>query len=72
MVLLCLFRTQVFERFKRLKDGREENAADQRSGRPSTSKIEANFEKFGEIFRQNLRLSIRAVAELMNIDKEII
>jgi len=65
-----LSRTQVFEWFKRFKEGREEIGDDQRPGRPSTSKTEANIEKVGEIVRQNRRLSIRAVAELNNIYKE--
>ena len=46
----CLSRTQVFEWFKRFKEGREEIGDDQRPGRPSTSKTEANIEKIGEIF----------------------
>ncbi|KAJ8955159.1 hypothetical protein NQ318_009052 [Aromia moschata] len=33
----CLFRTQVFEWFKRFKEGRETTEDDQRPGRPSTS-----------------------------------
>jgi len=66
----CLSRTQLFEWFKRFKEGREEIGDDQRPGRPSTSKTEANIEKVGEIIRQNRRLSIRAVAELINIDME--
>ena len=68
----CLSRTQVFEWFKRFKKGREEIGDDQRPGRPSTSKTDANIEKVGEIVRQNRRLSIRAVAELINIDKETV
>jgi len=52
------------------KEGREEIGDDQRPGRPSTSKTDGNIEKVGEIVRQNRRLSIRAVAELISIDKE--
>jgi len=55
----CLSRTQVFERFKRFKEGMEEIGDDQRPGRPSTSKTDVNIEKVGEIVRQNRRLSIR-------------
>ena len=66
----CLSRTQVFEWFKRFKEGREEIGDDQRPGRPSTSKTDANTEKFGETVRHNRHLSIRAVAELVKIDKE--
>ena len=49
----CLSPTEVFEWFKKFKEGREEIGNDQRSGSPSTSKIQANIEKVGEIFRQN-------------------
>ena len=68
----CLSRIQVFEWFKRFKERREEIGNDQRPGRPSTSKTEAIIEKIGEIVRQNRRLSIREIAELINIDKEVI
>jgi len=68
----CLSRTQVFEWFKRFKEGREEIGDDQRPGCPSTSKTDANIEKVGETVRQNRHLSIRAVAELINIDKETV
>jgi len=67
-----LSRTRVFEWFKRFKEGREEIGDDQRPGRPSTSKTDANIEKVGEIVRQNRHLTIRAVAELINIEKETV
>jgi len=35
-------------------------------------KTDANIEKVGEIVRQNHHLSIRAVAALINIDKETV
>jgi len=66
----CLSHTQVFEWFKRFKEGREEIGDNQHPSRPRTSKSDANYEKVGEIVRQNHRLSIRAVAELINIDKK--
>ena len=34
----CLSRTEVFEWFKRFKEGREEIGDDRRLGRPNTSK----------------------------------
>ena len=68
----CLSHTQVFEWFKRFKEGKEEIGDDQRPGRPSTSKTDASIEKVGEIVRQNRRLSIRAVGELINTDKETV
>jgi len=68
----CLSRTQFLEWFKRFKEGREEIGDNQRPSRPSTSKTDANIEKVGEIVRQNRRLSIRALAELINTDKETV
>jgi len=64
MVMKCLSLTQVSEWFRRFKEGREEIGDDQRPGRPTTFKTDANTEKVGEIVRQNRRLSIGAVAEL--------
>ncbi|KAJ8958893.1 hypothetical protein NQ318_019661 [Aromia moschata] len=43
----CLSRTQVFEWFKRFKEGRETTKNDPRLGRPSTSKTGQNVEKSG-------------------------
>jgi len=68
----CLSRTQVFEWFERFKEGREEIGDNQRPGHPSTSKTDTNIENVSEIVQQNRHLSIRAVAELINIDKETV
>jgi len=68
----CLSRTQVFKWFKRFREGREEIGDNQCPGHPSTTKMDANIEKVGEIVRQNHRLSIQAVAELINGDKETV
>jgi len=38
----CLYHTQVFEWFKRFKEGWEEIGDDQCPSRPSTSKTDAN------------------------------
>jgi len=54
----CLSYTQVFEWFKRFKEGREEIGDDQRPSRTSTSKTDTNIEKVSEIVPQNHRLSI--------------
>ena len=39
---------------------------------PAHQKTDAVIEKVGEIVRQNRRLSIRILAELINIDKETV
>jgi len=56
----------------KFKERREEIGDDQRPGRPSTPRTDVNFEKVGKIFRQNRRLSIRADADLINIDKKTV
>lgn len=66
----CLSRTQVFEWFKRFKDGREDTSDDTRTGRPLSAKTDANIEKIGKLVRQDRRLTIRAVSELTGVDKE--
>ena len=68
----CLSHTEVFKWFKRFKEGKEEIRDDQCPGRPSTSKTDANIKIVSEIVRQNRRLSIRAVAELININKKTV
>lgn len=68
----CLSRTRVFEWFKRFQDGRQDVEDDSRPGRPSTSKTDDNVEKVANLIRSDRRLSIRAVAESVGIDKECV
>ena len=68
----CLSHAKVFEWFARFKEGRKEIGDDQCPGHPSTSETDANIKKVGEIVRQNRHLNIRAVAELIDIDKETV
>ncbi|KAJ8958030.1 hypothetical protein NQ318_002034 [Aromia moschata] len=65
----CLSRRQVFERFKRFKEGRETTEDDLRPGRPSTSKMDENIEKIGKLIREDCRLNIRGIAAITGIDK---
>ena len=51
----CLSRTQVFEWFKKFKEGREDVGNDSKSGCPSTAKTQENVEK---VARGDRRLSI--------------
>ena len=66
----CLSRTQIFEWFKKFKEGWEYVGDDPNSGRPSTAKTQENVEKVARIVRGDRRLSIRAISELTNIIKE--
>ncbi|GFT52210.1 protein GVQW3 [Trichonephila clavipes] len=68
----CLSRARVFEWFKRFKDGRQDVEDDSRPGRPSTSKTDENVEKVASLIRSDRRLSIPAIAETVNIDKECV
>jgi hypothetical protein len=45
----CLSHTQVFEWFKRFKEGRGETEDDLHPGRPCTSETGANIEEVSEI-----------------------
>lgn len=66
----CLSRTQVFEWFKKFKEGREDVGDDPKSGRPSTARTRENVEKVARIVRGDRRISIRSISELANINKE--
>ncbi|KAJ8952883.1 hypothetical protein NQ318_006499 [Aromia moschata] len=68
----CLSRTQVFEWFKRFKEGRETTEDDPRRGRPSTSKTDENIENVGKLIREDRCPSIRGLAEITGIDKECV
>ncbi|KAL4132596.1 hypothetical protein QTP88_009720 [Uroleucon formosanum] len=66
----CLSRARVFDWYKQFCSGREDVEDDDRSGRPTTSSTNENVEKIDKIIRQYRRLSFRAVAEMVNIDRE--
>ncbi|KAL4126402.1 hypothetical protein QTP88_010624 [Uroleucon formosanum] len=67
-----LSRPRVFEWHKRFREGREEVEDNQRVGRPCSSKTNDNISKINEIVRKDRRLSIRMIAEMVNIDKETV
>jgi len=56
-------RTQVFDWFRRFKEGRNSDESDPRSGRPSTSRNEEMITKVKIIFRNNRRLTVREIAD---------
>ena len=68
----CSSRARVSEWFKRFQDDREDVEDDSRLGRPSTSKTDDNIETIGNLVRSDRRLSIRAIAETVGIDKECV
>ncbi|KAJ8948191.1 hypothetical protein NQ318_010467 [Aromia moschata] len=68
----CVSCTQVFEWFKRFKEGRKTTEDDPRPGRPSTSKTDENIEKTDKLIREDRHLSIRGPAKITGIDKECV
>jgi len=56
-------RTQVFDWFRRFKEGRTSVESDPLSGRPSTSRNEGMIAKVRIIFRINRRLTVREIAD---------
>src|SRR5215469_6958247 len=56
-------RTQVFDWFRRFKEGRTSVESDPCSGRPSTSRNEEMIAKVRTIVRNNRRLTVRETAD---------
>ncbi|UYV81349.1 hypothetical protein LAZ67_20000875 [Cordylochernes scorpioides] len=56
-------RRRVFEWYKRFKEGREETADNERSGRPSTLTTPEKVDKVLELVREDRRITVREVAE---------
>ena len=51
---------------------RETVTDEERSGRPATSRTEEKIAKVRQIVRENRRMTIRAIAEQVNIDRETV
>jgi len=65
----CLRLTQCHKRYQRLKSGRTSIKDDPKSGWPSTSMDDDHVEIVLAVIRQNLRLTVREVAEEVGICK---
>ena len=57
---------------KRFSEGRESATDEGRSGRPATSRTEENIANVPQIVRENCRLTVRSIAEQVNIDRETV
>jgi hypothetical protein len=64
-------RARVFERHRRFLGGRED-VEDERRGHPVTMKTDENVDKVRTLVRNDRLLSIRMIAEELNVDKETI
>ena len=56
-------RTQVFDWFRRFKEGRTSVESDLLSGLPSTLRKEEMIAKVRRVFRNNRRLTVRQIAD---------
>jgi len=68
----ALKKTAVYQWVKCFSEGRESVTDEERSGRPETSRTEANNAKIREIVRENRWLTVRSIAEQVNIDRETV
>jgi len=65
-------KTAVYNWVKRFYEGREIVTDEERSGLPATSRTEEDIAKVRQILRENRRLTVRIIAEQVNIDKETV
>ena len=65
-------KTAVNKWVVRFSEGRESVTDEERSGRPATSRTEENIANIRHIGRENRRLTVRSIAEQVNIDRETI
>jgi len=62
--------SNVFRRYGRFRDGREDTEDNPRSCRPTYCRIENNVEKTSQFLLQNSQISLRMLAEDVNICKD--
>jgi len=63
-------KTAVYMCVKHFSEGRESVTDEERSGWPETSRTEENTAKVHQIVRENHQLTVRSIAEQVNIDRE--
>jgi len=65
-------KTAVYKWVKCFSEQRESVTDEERSGRTATSRTEENTAKVRQIVRENRRLTVRSIAEQVNIDRETV
>jgi len=65
-------KTAVYMWVKRFSEGRESVTDEERSGQPATSRTEENIANVRQILRENRRLTVRNIAERVNIDRQTV
>lgn len=67
---LTMSKTQVYDWYKSIKEGREESNYLPRSGRPSSSSTEEYVDKIKEMEFENRHYSLREIAQEINMSHE--
>ena len=65
-------KTAVYKWVKWFSEGRESVTDEERSERSATSRTEENIAKVCQIVRENRRLTVRSIAEQVNMDRETV
>jgi len=65
-------KTAVYKWVKCFSEGRESVTDEERSGWPATSRTEENISKVCQIVCENCWLTVRSIAEQVNIDRETV
>ena len=65
-------KTAVYKWMRRFSEGRESVTDEERSGRPATSRTEENIANVRQIVRENRRLTVRSIAEQVNIERDTV
>jgi len=65
-------KTAVYMWVKRFSEGRESVTDEERSGRPATSRTEENIIKVRQIVHENCQMTVRSIAEQVNMDRETV
>jgi len=65
-------KTAVYKWVERFSEGRGSVTDEESSGRPATNRTEGNIAKVSQIVRENRRLTLRSIAEQVNIDRETV
>ena len=68
----ALSRAQIFRWFKEFSEGRDLVVDEPRTGRSTTSKTDVNVERVKSLVRSDRRLTIRLIAEQLNLNKSTV
>ena len=68
----ALTHSNVFRWYGQFHDGREDTEDDPRSGRPTECRNDNIVEKISQLLLQNRHLSLRMLADEVNIDKDTV